>query len=65
MTRVPYKWIVASVFVCAAFMDIMDTTIVNVALPTLAREFNASTASIEWVVIGYLLSLAVWIPASG
>ena len=65
MTRIPYKWIVASVFVCAAFMDIMDTTIVNVALPTLAREFNASTASIEWVVIGYLLSLAVWIPASG
>ncbi|HZP30321.1 MAG TPA: DHA2 family efflux MFS transporter permease subunit, partial [Acidimicrobiia bacterium] len=65
MTRIPYKWIVASVFVCAAFMDIMDTTIVNVALPTLAREFHASTASIEWVVIGYLLSLAIWIPASG
>ena len=65
MTRIPYKWIVASVFVCAAFMDIMDTTIVNVALPTLAREFNASTASIEWVVLGYLLSLAIWIPASG
>jgi EmrB/QacA subfamily drug resistance transporter len=63
--RVPYKWIVASLFVCAAFMDIMDTTIVNVALPTLAREFHASDASIEWVVIGYLLSLAVWIPASG
>ena len=65
MTRIPYKWIVASVFVCAAFMDIMDTTIVNVALPTLAREFQASTAAIEWVVLGYLLSLAIWIPASG
>jgi EmrB/QacA subfamily drug resistance transporter len=65
MSRIPYKWIVASVFVCAAFMDIMDTTIVNVALPTLSREFHASTASIEWVVIGYLLSLAIWIPASG
>jgi EmrB/QacA subfamily drug resistance transporter len=65
MSRIPYKWIVASVFVCAAFMDIMDTTIVNVALPTLAKEFDASTASIEWVVIGYLLSLAIWIPASG
>jgi EmrB/QacA subfamily drug resistance transporter len=63
--RIPYKWIVASLFVCAAFMDIMDTTIVNVALPTLAREFHATDASIEWVVIGYLLSLAVWIPASG
>jgi hypothetical protein len=30
-----YKWIVATVFVCEMFMDIMDTTIVNVALPTL------------------------------
>src|SRR5262245_46255533 len=46
-------------------MDIMDTTIVNVALPTLAREFGTSAASIEWVVLGYLLSLAVFIPASG
>ena len=63
--RIPYKWIVASIFVCGLFMDIMDTTIVNVALPTLAHEFNATTASIEWVVLGYLLSLAVWIPASG
>jgi EmrB/QacA subfamily drug resistance transporter len=63
--RVDYKWLVGAVFVCGLFMDILDTTIVNVALPTLAREFDASTASIEWVVLGYLLSLAVWIPASG
>ncbi len=62
---VPYKWIVASVFVCAQFMDIMDTTIVNVALPGLARDFHASTASIEWVVLGYLVALAASIPASG
>jgi EmrB/QacA subfamily drug resistance transporter len=60
-----YKWIVAVVFVCGMFMDIMDTTIVFVATPALAREFNATQASIEWVVLGYLLSLAVWIPASG
>jgi EmrB/QacA subfamily drug resistance transporter len=63
--RLPYKWIVASVFVCGMFMDIMDTTIVNVALPSLSHEFHSTTASIEWVVLGYLLSLAVWIPASG
>jgi EmrB/QacA subfamily drug resistance transporter len=61
----PYKWIVATVFVCGMFLDIMDTTIVNVALPTLQREFHTTTASVEWVVLGYLLSLAVWIPASG
>src|SRR5262245_16183336 len=47
------------------FIDILDATIVNVALPTFAQEFDASTASIEWIVLGYLLSLAVWIPASG
>src|SRR4051794_3596731 len=60
-----YKWLVAIVFVCGMFIDIMDTTIVFVATPTLAREFNAAPSSIEWVVLGYLLSLAVWIPASG
>jgi EmrB/QacA subfamily drug resistance transporter len=64
-TRVEYKWIVAAVFVCGMFIDILDTTIVNVALPDLGREFHASTASIEWIVLGYLLSLAVFIPASG
>jgi EmrB/QacA subfamily drug resistance transporter len=63
--NVPYKWIVAMIFVIGLFMDIMDTTIVNVALPTLRKEFNATEAAVEWVVIGYLLSLAVWIPASG
>jgi EmrB/QacA subfamily drug resistance transporter len=56
---------VAVVYVAAQFMSIMDTTIVNVALPKLAREFNVAGTSIEWVVTGYLLSLAVFIPASG
>lgn len=46
-------------------MDILDTTIVNVALPTLSREFNTDTGTIEWVVTGYLWSLALWIPTSG
>jgi EmrB/QacA subfamily drug resistance transporter len=64
-TRIEYKWIVAVVFVFGMFIDILDSTIVNVALPDLAREFHASTASIEWIVLGYLLSLAIWIPASG
>src|SRR5438270_2903608 len=65
MGRLPYKYVVATVFVCGVFMDAMDTTIVNVALPTLSRDFHASTASIEWVILGYLVSLAVWITASG
>lgn len=61
--RIEYKYVVAAVLVSALFLDILDTTIVNVALPTLGREFGAG--STEWVVVGYTLSLAVFIPASG
>src|SRR4051812_5596786 len=61
----PYKKIVAVTFVVAVFMDVLDVTIVNVALPTIGAEFGASDTGLEWVVTGYLLSLAVWIPASG
>ena len=60
-----YKWVVAVIFVRGLFMEIMDTTIVNVAIPTLAREFKVQGTGIEWVVLGYLLSIAVWIPSSG
>ena len=60
-----YKWLVAVVFVAGLFMDLLDTTIVNVALPTIGEELNTDTTTLEWVVTGYLLSLAVWIPASG
>jgi hypothetical protein len=68
MSRKPpfeYKWVVAIIFVLGLFMEIMDTTIVNVAIPTLAREFHVTGTGIEWVVLGYLLSIAVWIPSSG
>jgi EmrB/QacA subfamily drug resistance transporter len=64
-SKIDYKYLVASAFVFGLFMDILDTTIVNVALPVLGQDFGAGTAQLEWVVTGYLLSLAVWIPASG
>jgi EmrB/QacA subfamily drug resistance transporter len=60
---VEYKFVVAAVFVSALFLDILDVTIVNVALRTIGEEFR--TEAIDWVVLGYALSLAVWIPASG
>ena len=46
-------------------MGSMDLAIINVALPTLSRVFHASNASVQWTVIAYVLSLAIWIPASG
>ena len=63
--KVSYKWLVAVAFVAGLFMDLMDATIVNVALPTLSRDFEATTDTLEWVVTGYLISLAIWTPASG
>jgi EmrB/QacA subfamily drug resistance transporter len=60
---IAYKWIVAIVYVSALFLDILDSTIVNVAIPGLGRELHTENA--DWVVLGYTLSLAVWIPTSG
>lgn len=63
--RLNPKVSVSIVFVMAMFMAIMDITIVNVALPTLARDFKVNPAHIDSVVVGFLVSLAVFIPASG
>ena len=65
LTKVPYKWVVASVFVMALFIDILDLTAVNVSLVSMSSAFKASVATTTWVVLGYSLSLAVWIPVSG
>ena len=59
------KVAVGAVFVAAMFMNIMDVTIVNVALPTIGREFNVPPDQVATVSIAYLVSLAVFIPASG
>lgn len=56
---------VSVVFVAAMFMSIMDGTIVTVALPALGKQFGVSGTGIDAVVVGYLVSLAVVIPASG
>ena len=58
------KLIIAVVYVAAMFMAIMDTTIVNVALPAIGRDFHSQAESVGLVSIAYLVSLAVFIPAS-
>jgi EmrB/QacA subfamily drug resistance transporter len=59
------KVAVAVVYVAAMFMAIMDTTIVNVALPRLGREFAVRPDAVDSVVIAFLVSLAIFIPTSG
>jgi EmrB/QacA subfamily drug resistance transporter len=58
-------WIVSSVAMLGAVMSILDTTIVNVALDSLGRDLHAALSEIQWVVTGYMLSLAAVIPVSG
>src|SRR4051812_50088784 len=56
---------IAAVVIVGAIMSILDTTIVNIALDTLARDLHASLDDVQWVATGYLLSLALVIPLTG
>jgi EmrB/QacA subfamily drug resistance transporter len=63
-SSVNQRAVVGAVFVAAMFMNIMDGTVVNVALPTLSRSFAAPIGSVSGVVTAYLVTLAVAMPAS-
>jgi EmrB/QacA subfamily drug resistance transporter len=56
---------VAVVYVAAIFLSTMDTTVVNVALPAIGRTFSVRSTAVDSVSIAYLVSLAVFVPASG
>src|SRR4051812_20914589 len=61
----PWVWKVCGIVIVGSIMSILDTTIVNVALDRLGSELHTTIANIQWVVTGYLLSLAAAIPGSG
>jgi EmrB/QacA subfamily drug resistance transporter len=59
-------WIVPlAVLIVGMFMSVLDTSIVNVAIPRMQSELGASTDDIKWVVTGYTLALGVIVPLSG
>jgi EmrB/QacA subfamily drug resistance transporter len=51
--------------VLGSFMVILDSTVVNVALPTLGRVLNSDLSVLQWVISGYMLAQAAVIPLSG
>src|SRR5512134_3111787 len=59
------KWKILISVMFGIFMIILDSTVVNVAFPTLRREFGASLADTQWVLSIYVLSLGVTTPVSG
>ncbi len=58
-------WLIAVVVALAAFMEVLDTSIANVALPHMAGDLGASNDESTWVLTSYLVSNAIVLPISG
>jgi EmrB/QacA subfamily drug resistance transporter len=61
----PRRWKALGVLLLAAFMDLVDATIVNIAIPSIQRDLGATYALIQWVVAGYVLAFAVVLITGG
>ena len=60
-----HRWLILIVTGIGSFMTLLDSTIVNVALPGIIDDFHSTVAQGQFVVTVYLLALAVVIPVSG
>src|SRR5256712_4995772 len=58
-------WIIALAVTLATFMEVLDTSIANVALPHIAGSLSAGTDESTWVLTSYLVSNAIVLPLSG
>lgn len=58
-------WIIAVSVMLATFMEVLDTSVANVALPHIAGNLSASTDQATWVLTSYLVSNAIVLPATG
>src|SRR5271169_6562766 len=58
-------WVIAVTVTLATFMEVLDTSIANVALPHIAGNLSASGDEATWVLTSYLVSNAIILPLSG
>src|SRR6188768_3722370 len=63
--RAVSPWIVAAAVVVPTFMEVLDTTIANVALRYIAGGLSAPASDSEWVITSYLAANAIILPISG
>ena len=61
----PRRWIALAVMTLGAFMVLVDTTIVNVAIPSIRSSLAATYADTQWVVAGYQLAYAIMLVTGG
>jgi EmrB/QacA subfamily drug resistance transporter len=59
------KWLALAVLLIGAFMALLDTTIVNVAIPTIRSSIGASNATLSWIVSGYALAFGLALIPAG
>ena len=59
------KWLIAIAVMLGATLEVLDTSIVNVALPYMQGSFSATTDQITWVLTSYLVSNGIMIPMTG
>src|SRR5215468_8638374 len=58
-------WIIAISVMLGTFMEVLDTTVVNVSLPHIAGNLSASTDEATWVLTSYLVANAIVLPLTG
>ncbi|MCB8908312.1 MULTISPECIES: MFS transporter [unclassified Streptomyces] len=59
------RWIALAIVMTAAFMDLVDATIVNIAIPSIERDLGASFGAIQWITAGYALAFAAGLITGG
>jgi MFS family permease len=60
-----HRWLILGIVLAAEIMDLLDSTIVNVAGPSLQRELGASPFALQWVIGGYTLTLGAGLVIGG
>ena len=65
LLNLPHKWLIFTVTATGTFMGTLDGGIVNIALPSIAKQFNADIESIQAVVSIYLLAVTCFLPVFG
>ncbi|MFD9893558.1 MFS transporter [Amycolatopsis sp. NPDC059027] len=59
------RWLALAVVMTAAFMDLVDVTIVNIAVPSIQRDTGASFSAVQWITGGYALAFALGLITGG
>ncbi len=61
----PRRWITLGIMLAAVLIAGLDSTVLNVAIPTILREFHTTLPSLQWVITGYSLTFAALLIIGG